>query len=349
MAAETKESVELKTSSTPQNYGSSETKLIVKKDESINDMKQQLLPKRNNENKSNKKKAPLRFADPSQLKATANPRKGVNIVKKMEKEAITQTSHGKCDTSNFIMDFQMDIGTIYPPRCRIVNGWKSGKLSVAQRKSIKNIIFKIWQNSQYLSNIKCCVKYRYLILVLVLIGIVAAVIILTFTVTDNDSYLAGLLTAIFGPIIGWILWILKLRIEGFEFRAQFLMQMTKYMDTKLKQQYPDLLFTLIYPIKMEGAFNCCTAIRNDIWCYLRISEGIIDLDDFEPLYHRTCNDEEEEFSEWNEHCRLPATAKSFGDSLNIKNIAKAASFVGKYGNSAVDAFNSATSIISSFR
>ena len=49
-------------------------------------------------------------------------------MKIFERQAITQTNHGKCDTNNFIMDFQMDIGTVYPPNCRIVNGTKSGIL-----------------------------------------------------------------------------------------------------------------------------------------------------------------------------------------------------------------------------
>ena len=123
--------------------------------------------------------------------------------------------------------------------------------------------------------------------------------------------------------------------------------MTDYMDNKLRKDHPDLLFTLIYPVKMEGGYSPFTCIRNGLWCYLRISDGIIDLDDFEPLYYRTNNkdDEEEDLPEYNEHCRLPATAKDFVDSLNLKNVMRA----GKYGGDAVKVAQSAPDFISSFR
>ena len=91
----------------------------------------------------------LLFFDPSQLKQSLKPSE---IILGIEEQSVSQISNDKCKTSNFIMDFQTNIGinaaATKPPNrnCRMVNGIKSGTLSIAQRKQIKNMIFKIWSD-----------------------------------------------------------------------------------------------------------------------------------------------------------------------------------------------------------
>eukprot|EP01084_Bolivina_argentea_P050023 91974_1 len=335
-AEETKESImlqttELMTDNNTINYLSASKP-------SNNDMTQKLLPQR--------KVTKLRFADVSQLQQITiiTNTKFEEMIPKLEKQAITQTSHGKCSTSNFVMDFQMDIGTVYKPNCRMINGVLSGKLTVQQRKSIKNIIIKIWQTSKHTKNILCCHNYKYVLYALCLFVFIGIPIILLYTVTDLDSILLILICV--GLIcVGMFIWCVCLHIlkwNGYEFRAEFLSQMTKYMDTKLKQQYPNLLFTLIYPVKMEESFNYFTSIRSGLLCYLRVSVGIIDVDDFEPLVHRTCDQNNEELPEYNENCKLVATAKGFGDVLNNNNVGKVASHAGN----AIKVVKSMSNIIS---
>ena len=89
----------------------------------------------------------------------------------------------------------------------------------------------------------------------------------------------------------------KTRDKALKFRSRFLQRLCNYIDSELKDQHSDLRFTLIYPIKMDD---------DTLWCYLRVSEGIIDLDDFEPTFHRAW-DENEQLPDENQHYKLKAT------------------------------------------
>ena len=123
-----------------------------------------------------------------------------------------------------------------------------------------------------------------------------------------------------------------------QFRTEFLQRMVEYMDNELKQKYSDLLFTLIYPIKMDQG--------RDLWFYLRVSQGIIDLDDFEPVFYRTCDEDNIQFEENNEHCKLQVKVQGFGGGDNAAD--KVAKMVDN-GSSAINAASSAVSLFQNLR
>ena len=107
------------------------------------------------------------------------------------------------------------------------------------------------------------------------------------------------------------------------------------MTDVLAKEYSDMIFTLIYPIKMDG-----------LWCYLRVSEGIIDLDDFEPVFYRTCDEDNETLPELNEHSKLRAIrakpkveGKGKGKGINAKDALKTAGDVARLAKSGYDLYN----------
>ena len=334
------------------------------KSKSADPMKQKLLPNNTtiNDPLLSQPDDLLLFADPEQLRKSVNPNE---IILSLEQQAIIQINHGKCDTSNFIMDFQTNIGiNTKLPNCRIVNGIRSGKLSIKQRKEIKNIPFKIWrdileeQNRKKKENdccpdceCKCKIPYQYIFIPLIMIIIILFIFyVIIHDVTEDWWWWLGIIVSVFLLIITAISWYnnstsspkktvdeLLTDTKLLEFRGQFLQKMMDIMDNKLKCEYPDLLFTLIYPIKMDNG---------DLWCYLRVTEGIIDLDDFEPLLYRTCDEDDIKFEEYNEHCTLQVMTKEFGDGKSGSD--KLGKMVDNAGN-ALDAASTAVDLFKTVR
>jgi len=232
--------------------------------------------------------------------------------------------------ANFVMDFQMDIIDINEPNILIKKGPNLDKMDKQDKNYISSAIMELWTDINESTENKrmCCSNTHtakkficfgcciYIILLIALVAILESHLPI-FPSTETKQIVAivlgGTSVVILALILFTVLCVMQQRASIKEkWRDRFVHYLCVYIND-LKQQYPNLTFSIIYPIlvyshrtKTSPAINhhktsylndlnhshADNEIRGDeyvsaIWCYLRVSEGSIITTDSEPVLEST--------------------------------------------------------------
>eukprot|EP01084_Bolivina_argentea_P286521 491522_1 len=180
---------------------------------------------------------------------------------------------------NCIVDFQMDVAQIHKPSLKIVNGPASQQLGQSDRNYIQQEIVKRW-NLVSPDTVKAipkqgwdCLLFIFIFLTMCIIGLFCLFPYMYYKNKKGNAL-----------AIKW--------------RDLFIRDMQDFIHNELKIKYPNLTFTLIYPVVIYGTLVTLNnnvpvnqrPMASNVWCYIRVSNGPLPLSDsYEPTIDSTDN------------------------------------------------------------
>ena len=197
-----------------------------------------------------------------------------------------QYEQKECMNQNCLVDFQMDIAYPGNRSMKIVNGQEAQKFGQSDRDYISKEIIKRWINcAPELANQLPTSGYTYCNFWICLFTVLSLCIIGLFCLIPYSYYKTKELSDI-----------------ASEWKYLFIQEMKDFIQNDLEKRYPNLIFTLIYPICIYKTQITVTTkngrpidqkqqpIMTNIYCYIRISNAPLPIgDSYEPTIYTTNN------------------------------------------------------------